>query len=96
MDAPLEVRILHQSSISELPLEELVNFFVQDVLEEDVQVGEVFQGVVVRDGWVVQFGELAEGTDAVGYRSIGDLEGKWRKLGSRGDHRFENRPLSLP
>ena len=73
MDTPLEVRILDQSSISELPLEELVNLFVQDVLEEDVQVGEVFQGVVVRGGWVMEFGELAEGTDAVGDRSIGDL-----------------------
>ena len=72
--APLEVGILHQSSVSQFPLEEVVSVLVENILQYLVQLGVVVQShlVVLR-----QIGGLpAEGTDHLADVLVRDDDGE--------------------
>lgn len=65
---PLEVRILHKSSIPELSLKQLMCSFIDDRLEQNVQITEVVQCPVIIV--LFQIGVFTEGTDTVVYRPL--------------------------
>jgi len=73
LDAPLEVGILQQRAIAQLALEQLVHIVVQDALQEDVQVGEVFEVLILMLSLVAQLGQFAKRATAIVYTAIGYL-----------------------
>lgn len=77
LNAPLEVRIFHQSAITQFPLKQIVYAFVQYALQHQIEIGKVLEHIVFAHPiGVLQFGQLTERTRAIVYAALGDLNGK--------------------
>lgn len=74
LNAPFEVRILHQGAIAQLPLEQIVHGFVQNGFQQQIQVSKVFEHIVLgHEVGVLHLRQFAERTRAVVDAALGDL-----------------------
>lgn len=79
LDAPFEIRILQQCSIAQFSLKQFMRRFVENVFQENIQIGEVFKGIVFGDVVRIQFGQFTKWARTVSNTAIGNLSEGERK-----------------
>jgi hypothetical protein len=68
LHTPLEMRVSHQRSITYFTLKQVMHIGLQNVFQENIEVGKVLEnGVFVR---VVKLWQFTEWTNTVVYRSV--------------------------
>jgi len=74
LNTPFEIRILHQSPVSKLPLKELVNWRIQQGFQLNVQIAEIFEYLVLARVLEIRF--LAIRAYGVRDVPVADLNGE--------------------
>lgn len=74
LNAPLEVRILHQSPVSELPLEKLVDRRIEQSLQLYIQIAKIFENLVFVRVLEIRF--FAKRTNGIRNVPVANLDGE--------------------